>query len=798
MINTNSKLLLEDQAISYIRNLEIKVQKQASRLNENDNYKNFLHSILHRLFPDIKFPVNSEDAEIKLKNLNNKISNNYYLECKENNTKLVNAIELLRYENKKLQSNYERLKNTFDDIIHYMPMSEQGNETCIKDYISKLSNQNNNLQDEITFLSSSNKRLEEENREIIMKIGELQENLKDLNLQKGDLDLCVQQKSNIISTLNKKISSLENEFKNEDLIKELEDSKTLNYQLKNVISLSQNNTEILNQEIKSLKEKLSAIENEKNHYYEDSEHNKINLKEQISGLNSKVSSLTKQIHTIQNEKENILQSKDSSMKKLTDEINYWKLKSSSDIKIKDNEIKDLYTSIEEKTTHIRKLEKQIKDESEEKEDMLGKIEEKERKIEEFIRNFNCMDQDITENKKKLSEEKSLNESLKQSNNAKDKQINNLTNEIKNLKSKIEELNSQLEKLNGICMNLKNNLKYIEEFSNKYCTNENNKINSFIQKIENFDSTNKLLISHSKLNFDYEQNNFMDFHKFFSDFTDKLFDDYIELINTLINQSATLEQLKVDNQSLNETIYNINSNFENFMIKYEQIKYHLSITTKDYKNITQEITFNKHEIESLLNELNLIKSNLLNSQENNEHLKQDNLDKEEIIRNLKYTNDYLERFNSMYKNNIKKLANYLISLIKRFKPSATRLVTNMTNIMDNLIVQEQDKALLESKLSTISCDSYNLKDENQELEKCINSEKLNIINLTSDYSDKIKQSKEQLKILENEVLRIINTDSTDMTINNEFFSKSGNESRLSMSNSNNKLKLNQFQNSKMST
>lgn len=200
-----SKFNLEDETISYIKNLENKIQMQAMRLSSSEQYKHELESIVKIIDEDIEFPLDNNKLQ-ELSEVLKEIFNTKYQfeELKKDLEKvliqkrkivmeLTHDKEVAFNDLEKLKAEFKQLTTVNDELTSKLRENEIKHEQLnaynsrsnnaldqLRNEVSKLGNDNQELKGKINFLIKNNELLEKENAEHSSRYRTLTKDHQDL------------------------------------------------------------------------------------------------------------------------------------------------------------------------------------------------------------------------------------------------------------------------------------------------------------------------------------------------------------------------------------------------------------------------------------------------------------------------------------------------------------------------------------------------------------------------------------------------------------------------------------------
>ena len=823
--NNIIKLNLENETIEYIKNLENKIQKQAERLSNSEEYKCQLESILLAYEPNTKLPIKPnyfynliEKAKETSENINKfncikedleKVLNQkkkIAIDFQEQIEKLSLEKNNLLYENSSLKANNLSLGNKQNDnekIIEQIKYSfdKQFKDICNKLNFSEMENSNlkaKNLsyseqllstEEEMKVIQMKNKNLENELNSQMIKFETLQK-------EKGK---SFKESSSFLIEINKKDELLKIKENEIEMLKlTINNADVENHQLieKNKLLLK-SNQEKEKENLKLLKELGNLKSNEflYNNNQQNNESYDIILQQKKSICYFK--SLIEQNEEINKN----LTEKNKEIQLVLDKQNF----ELTTIKKEKEKLEVLFEQREEsKKLTIDNLENQLR-ERENKEnsfnnlklELIGLNEENklikinlsnnkeiyESEIATLIENYNTLHNSYDSLNNDYSNLLTTNNKLSTKIESLEKSISEFKNNDFHKDNKLIETNSKIDKIvldyyslqdeNEKLNNENNNIT----IDNKHLSSEILKLNSIINNLEKEQEDFKSLVFNDLIDLfniinkkDEGRKNQINTSIFvcYSDYFSSLKNYINNQIDTLLsNEAKIIENNSKITDSLNkisqleQSILNTTNEKEVIFTKYQQMKELLN-------TININLTNQKSEYERLYNRhIELIENNkkqeeeIISLKEKHDSLNQHLSELEESMTNLENRNIYLEEYCKLLIENRKFLEKYTYTTIKHFIPELYKSFSELISFKESVFKYENEKIILLCKLNKLENSESN---DNNELESSILKEKNNLKELLTSYDQKIENKKETIFNRENEIKRCFNNTSLKDTLN----------------------------------
>lgn len=793
--NNIEKIKIENQ------NLNNELEKARSNITKNNNFISELNSEKSLLIKNLK-DVQSSYFDLKK---NNKLLN-------ETNHNLLKQVDTFKSEinflkgaeivnntkqNEIARINFDNIIKQKENIIEQSDKSERN----LKEIII----QKDNLIKEI---QSEYKNLSDDYKIKVESLSNLNNELRDLRILNDEIQLKLN---------NSDKNTYANNTKNSELIVQLEKDCQ---ELKNKKIELDNNNEISLKRIKQLEESIINIEKEKNTLEEnlesvkDKSNNELNLlKEEIVVLKSQLSNIVKNEDINVQSKEKI-KTENSDLIKKNNNLKTDLENQKSNCSILQFELKKLKLDNEQLLDKIKILNEQVIDKNKE----LISMEEVNEKLKNRCFEVNYNDKETQNNetltyKEKLNTEKLNNEKLQNVvKNQSDKIIklnndyNNLFNQNNILTNKLTELeNKKNELFNKLTFEI-NKRKIIEgEKQFKSDTEDNITIKLLTVQEENknlktgIDTLNK---KYDKLSeeldekteeliklqceFDELKSTNSNLNKKISEKTNKSKDDFRiltekeELIRNLEEKLISLEgenykynntikELKSENYLYNKNLIELNSEYEKLFESYNNINKQKEELKNENLKYTNNYEYCNHQIKSLENNLNDITEVYKNSCTENSKLKlklkefyeenvqadqyiknQDNKIKEfgVLIEKLKIEREeYLEKNKCMqnYINSIDEDNNSLKNLIKRMNISSDELKKNIKQDKTINFTYEQQIIEMQKKLNNLENENKNINDIYNNLKlnnEYLNNKNQNLENQNKNFENLLAQERKE--------------------------------------------------------
>ena len=746
----NYFILANDSKINILKQQNKDLSNQ---LMEKDNDEN--DKILNALYDEIKAEKNKidylskENQNLKQQNLNN---NNKIYEYDNkiqemNRIKKENEIKIISLSKERdLQA--EKYKKVFDQLNNILYVKKE-EERKTKVSLEKI-NLSNNLSylvnlDKIDIISLVNDKeknltsLDKENKSLKNKVIELENKLKKNEDEINELNF-----KNI--NLKKKNESLQKEI--EDSKKEIEEQTEKSFFLNSII------------DDKVDKEDYDQLE----YQFNQEKEKNLKMKKSIDKLNEDISKKEEEIIKSSNKinsLENIIKEKENQINNLDEQMD----KNKTEYKELLDKYKNITTKIEEDERklniayeNLNLSEKYKQFIKMEKPDLIKCIIDKDTLIEKIEKENNSYKNeisDLNDTNKELKEE--INKNKIMINNL-NKNITNIENELKesndeknqlkkNLENKEEKLNKELEEKENIKNNLLN-----EKKKNELLINDNkNMKNEIISQNENISKANNEISLLQNKNKEKEEQIISltkekeILNKNYKDLFDKYNEHLVnskkkEQRNSIVLQNLNLEKdkyLKMTedlNKNLNEKIEKING--EKNSLEEECNKLKLNIVDLEKKNslLNQEIEHMNKDFENLKTEKNNLQSDLNKEKEI----------KENYIKETEKLNEEIKELNekiNISSNEIKKLTEETITkneLIKNLENKITSLDSKLNEFKN----QNSDFSKKYEELTEKS------KNQQESLDKFILKEKTELdliskLNLSNTYEYLSQKSKADL-------------------------------------------------------
>lgn len=1014
----SKKINLEEETISYIKSLEQKIQKQAFRLSESENYKLQLETLIKQLENNQCFPLQQADYQ----NVSKKISllnkaYSQYEHLRNDLEKVLNQkkkmqlesseeIEKLYSENKRLLSENTRLKIELDNVnnnVNDMKMIKKElknssdlntmEKSKLKLIVNSLEQENLSLQTKYKLCNEENDRILSEKEMINNRLvglehmihdsnekfnqllneknvleREFEINIDELNYKKDEL-FCVknekesllkenrnlkdevmalEEKVNVLSVTikekEKEICGLKEKImfgycdtENENsLIKRNTNSKSNNMDKdntdtnnsnsnnkndnnKNNLTFNNNNKKptysnfddlnaeneenlnIIKQQKSSLcfyKSKIESIEKEllkmtsRNKALEaDIDNIDYQLKKAlqdkeklISSFNQRDNTRTEQLRHLESELKRIkdLENENSQNKKeittVSEEVEFYKQKNIKDNRVKDAEIASLYEQIEQINSEREKLLNKVSELNKKLESMINENYDNEEKIKENNDNFDKLSSDFValkcilneecdknnSNDKKLKESSDLNNELIEKNKCLERVKNELEDHINKIIELSEESDAEFvelkrlfdDKLSSIfglidssierimdgygfgISNVNNNRNNFNDSSYKYTYGNNeildieqenslihrNKENNYLNNnnsvnnsnVENTftEKTNKFISNYYKqkqqIYNSIKNSKFKDMLDFLETIVEVLFSELTNQLSLNNANNQSVNQLLKENQEIKDALQQTTITLEESLSKYNRLKEFLKQANEELKLTKTENSLLTRDNDCFLNENKAIKQELLGFNDKLDSLSQIVKEKNDNLNEIHIRNDYLEGYIEVVLNSRKYLETISYSVIRKHNNNGLVTILNeYITLTDSLYKYEKEKIKIQNKLkklfftnignnpNDINCNNNY---DNIELEKCLNNEKDTLSELIRDYTKKIYEKKENIRIKEKEIEKILNKSSSncnkinhknDNNLNNSLIRSINNYSKnYGNSNNNNSFNLDQ--------
>ena len=732
---------INDSKITILKQQKKDLEEQIKVKESDDNDK-----IMKALYDEIKAEKNKNDDLFKEnQNLKQEISNNKN-KIFEKDNKIQEMIKIhkenegkINILNKEKEMQAEKYRNVFDKLNSIL-LNNREKEERLNEAIEKMNLSNNLLHlvsmEKADIISLFNEKykyfseVEKENKSLKNKIVEFEKN--------------VQIKEEEIKELKSKNNSLVK--KNEELQKEIEDSKKeVEEQTEKSFFLNS----IIDEKVD--KEDYDQLE----HLLEEEKEKNLKFKKDLDKLNEEISQKEEEIIKSKNKinsQENLIKEKENQIINLNEQLN----KNNDKYNDLQNKYKNMLSKIEEDE---RKLNNAIENLNlSEKYQPLIKM-EKPDLIKFIIDKDTCIDKlekENSSNQKEINNLNNLNQNLTEEISKNKTTINNLNNNITNLKNELEKINSEKNQLQ-INLNEKkeelikekeekeklNNNLFSEKKKNELLINDNKIMkNEIIIQKENISKANNEISSLQNKNKEKEDliNSLTKEKEKLSKNYKDLFDKYNE---QLANTKQKEERTSIAIQNLNltgEYLKLVNMTKDQLISLIVEKDKYLKMTEDLNKDLNQKIEKLNSEKNSMEEEGNKLKLNIVDLEKNNSLLKQENEHSNKDLENLKteknnllsdlqkekdQKENYIKEIESL-KEEIKEL-NEKIKILKKDLQKSTEDNTSKNETITNL---ENKIISTESKLNILEKDKSELSEKYKELIDKSNTqeEKLRNLNL----------------------------------------------------------------------